>query len=339
VFDRGGWSPKLFAKMILDGFDFITYRKGRIPKVRLSRFAEHVGMFDGREVRYQLAERELPLSSDVRAREVVRLSENREHQTSIVTSRRDLATVEVAYRMFERWMQENFFKYMATEFELDALLQYGVESADENREVPNPARRAKERQIAVVRKEIAKLEQRLGAAVTANEEAIRPTVRGFKVANGKTGKALRSARERLERLREQAQSIPRRVTAAKAAKGEPIRLRTEAKRLTDAVKTVAYQAESALVRLLRPHYSRIDDEGRKLIASAFELAGDFHVTSDELRVTLEPAASPNRTKAIAALCTELNQMETCYPGTTLRLNFAIRGVEVLHLGRGVGQEV
>lgn len=152
-------------------------------------------------------------------------------------------------------------------------------------------------------------------------------MRGFKIANGKTGKALRAARERLARLREEARSIPKRVTAAQAAKGEPvIRLRTEAKRLTDAVKAVAYQAESALVRLLRPHhYRRIEDEGRKLIASAFELAGDFEVTSDELRVTLEPAASPNRTRAIATLCAEINQTETCYPGTTLRLRFAIRG--------------
>ena len=28
VFDRGGWSPKLFLKLIDDGFDILTYRKG-----------------------------------------------------------------------------------------------------------------------------------------------------------------------------------------------------------------------------------------------------------------------------------------------------------------------
>jgi hypothetical protein len=26
VFDRGGWSPKLFDTMIKDGFDLLTYR-------------------------------------------------------------------------------------------------------------------------------------------------------------------------------------------------------------------------------------------------------------------------------------------------------------------------
>ena len=29
VFDRGGWSPKLFPTMIQDGFDILTYRKGK----------------------------------------------------------------------------------------------------------------------------------------------------------------------------------------------------------------------------------------------------------------------------------------------------------------------
>jgi hypothetical protein len=30
VFDRGGYSPKLFQKLIADGWDLLTYRKGRL---------------------------------------------------------------------------------------------------------------------------------------------------------------------------------------------------------------------------------------------------------------------------------------------------------------------
>jgi hypothetical protein len=32
--------------------------------------------------------------------------------------------------MFERWTQENFFRYMRQHFALDALLTYAVEPAD-----------------------------------------------------------------------------------------------------------------------------------------------------------------------------------------------------------------
>src|SRR5258707_6147686 len=38
VFDRGGWSPKLFATMIKDGFDLLTYRKGRCRRINERRF-------------------------------------------------------------------------------------------------------------------------------------------------------------------------------------------------------------------------------------------------------------------------------------------------------------
>ncbi len=33
VFDRGGYSPKLFFELIQQGFDVLTYRKGRCPAV------------------------------------------------------------------------------------------------------------------------------------------------------------------------------------------------------------------------------------------------------------------------------------------------------------------
>jgi hypothetical protein len=34
--------------------------------------------------------------------------------------------------MFERWRQENFFKYMREEFLLDALIDYQIEPEDDH---------------------------------------------------------------------------------------------------------------------------------------------------------------------------------------------------------------
>jgi prepilin-type processing-associated H-X9-DG protein len=39
IFDRGGFSPKLFARLIAAGFDVITYRKGKTKKLAAGRFA------------------------------------------------------------------------------------------------------------------------------------------------------------------------------------------------------------------------------------------------------------------------------------------------------------
>lgn len=38
VFDRGGWSPKLFRELLALGFDLLTYRKGRTRRIAETRF-------------------------------------------------------------------------------------------------------------------------------------------------------------------------------------------------------------------------------------------------------------------------------------------------------------
>ena len=78
------------------------------------------------------------LKGKLRLRQVTRLMDNG-HQTPILTSRRDLPAAQVAYRMFERWRQENFFKYLREEYALDALVEYAAVPDDPTREVPNPA--------------------------------------------------------------------------------------------------------------------------------------------------------------------------------------------------------
>jgi len=142
VFDRGGYSPKLFLRLIDAEFDILTYRKGRCRPVPRKRFQKHEGRLDGRRIAYVLADQEVRLlRGKLRLRQVTRLTDSG-HQTAILTSRRDLQALEVAYRMFERWRQENFFKYLSEEYALDALVEHAVVPDDPTREVPKtrPAR-------------------------------------------------------------------------------------------------------------------------------------------------------------------------------------------------------
>lgn len=324
VFDRGGWSPKLFCQLIEDGFDILTYRKSPYTRIEEQSFVRREAMLDDHPVDYMLHDEEIwLLKGKLRLRQVTRLC-NDGHQTQIVTSRWDIPDVEVAYRMFERWRQENFFKYMREEYLLDALVDYNVEPDDPTRTVPNPARKALDTEIRAVRVEIAKLEQAYGAAAMANPEAKRPTMRGFKIAHGKIGKELRAARERLDGLIAKRPENPLRVEVREINPGEVVKLATERKHLTDALKMVAYQAESDLLGLLRPHYARADEEGRTLLHELFAAFGDIEVTANELRITLAPLSSPHRTLAIKAICEPLNQTATIFPGTRLRLRFAVQ---------------
>jgi hypothetical protein len=324
VFDRGGWSPKLFGTIIKDGFDLITYRAGRCRHINERRFIRRRADLDGHRVDYLLHDQPVRLlKGKLRLRQVTRLCDTG-HQTQVITSRWDLRDVEVAYRMFDRWRQENFFKYMREEFQLDALVDYQIEPEDPTRTIPNPERRALDKQIQAARADLARLEREYGAAAAANAEQRRPTMRGFKIAHGKVGKQLRKARGRVAQLCAQRHRLAKRVEVHDLNERAVVKLATERKHLTDIIKMVAYQAESDLLALLRPHYARADQEGRTLLHELFATAGDIRVGESELHITLAPLSSPHRTYAAQALCEMLDQTATIFPGSHLRMRFAMR---------------
>jgi transposase len=325
VFDRGGDSPALFRGLIPAGFDLLTYRKGRVRRVPRSRFHHHEATVDGRTVADDLADQGIRLlGGTLRLRQVTRRSEDG-HQTPILTSRRDLPALEVAYRMFARWRQENFFKSLREEYALDALVDYAVVPDDPPREVPHPRWRALDAQLWQARAELARLATEYGPEAFLNPERARPTMRGFKIAQGKLGHQIRAALKRVAALDAARAAVPKRVPVGDVVEGAVVRLAPERKLLTNLIKMVAYQAESDLVRLVAPHYKRVEDEGRTLIQSALAGPADLVVTDTELRVVLAPLSSPHRTRALVALCDELDRAGTQFPGSRLRLRYAVAG--------------
>jgi hypothetical protein len=235
VFDRGGWSPKLFQRMIEEGFDILTYRKGKSRRIHERRFVHRRAKLDGRWVSYELHDQPVRLlKGKLRLRQITRLCDTG-HQTQVITSRADLSDIELAYRMFERWRQENFFKYMREEFLLDALVDYRIEAEDPTRTIPNPERRALDKQIRTARTELAGVEREYGAAAAENTEQLHPTMRGFKIAHSALGKKLRAARARLARLIKQRRELPQRVEIRDLSEPAVVKLASERKHLIDLI--------------------------------------------------------------------------------------------------------
>jgi hypothetical protein len=149
-------------------------------------------------------------------------------------------------------------------------------------------------------------------------------MRGFKIAHGKLGKQLRKARARVSQLCDQRRGVPKRVEVRDLNGRAVVKLATERKHLTDIIKMVAYQAESDLIAFVRPHYARVDQEGRTLLHELFTTAGDIRVSDTEINITLAPLSSPHRTHAAQALCQILDKAATIFPGSRLRVRFAMR---------------
>ncbi len=323
VFDRGGYSPPLFQQILEGGFDVLTYRKGRCRKVPQRCFCPHQLQVKGRSYHYRLADQQVRLGkARLRLRQVTRLGQDG-HQTPILTSRTDLSAPAVAFHMFERWRQENFFKYLREEYALDALVDYQVLPEPPERLVRNPARKRLERKLRDAQAHLSRLQAEYGRQALANPEAQRPSMRGFKIAHGQLGQALRQARQRVGQLQARRANSPTHLPMSQTRLEPRVQLAPERKHLTNLLKMVAYQAENQLVRLIEPYYARTRDEGRTLIQSILTDAADLEVTDQELRIRLRPLSSAHRTRAAAALCNQLNLTRTAFPGSRLVLHYSI----------------
>ena len=340
VFDRGGYSPAVFAEIISAGFDLLTYYKGSWSRAAVKDFTTlDYQAPDGSKHSYQLAEQQITLpvpgrratahqaavsASTVTLRSIIRRSPDG-HAIPILTNRTDLTIAEVAYRMGNRWRQENYFKYAREHFSLDALDSYADHEADLTRPVPNPAKARAIDKVAAARADLtaarADMTDALDTAVTT---AGQPGNGGKATVEPAAGLALRAAQADLKDAQKNSRNTQTHLPLREVRPGSRV-LETERKLLTHAIRMSAYNSESALARLLRPHYSRADDEARALLREAFTLSGDLQIIGQTLHVRLDPASAPRRSKALAALCTELTQTATRYPGTDLTLAYAVKG--------------
>ena len=345
AFDRGGFSPKLFAQLHAQKYDVLTYRKGRKRPLPRSRFTVQGQQIEGVWREYEICDRpRVPVGKRPTGdsskdggkyfwmREV-RVWRADGRQTSILTHRLDLSAVEVAYRMFNRWCQENYFKYMDAEFELDALVEYGADPVSPEVDRPNPRRKPVEKRLKKARDEVRRLQAELGEQLSGSPPKQR-TVRGFKIAHVALRRRLAAAEARVERLEQQRRQLPERVPATEWQK-----LKTEKKLIVDAIKIAAYQVETELFGMLAGHYARTEEEGRTLLHAAFQSAADLKVSDGELRVTIAAQSSPHRTAALAALCAQLDALSARFPGTSLRLRLAVAPHPTAHFNETACQEL
>jgi len=335
-FDRGGWSPALFADITEAGFGLLTWRKGPAPDLPAGQFAEVACTDDrGRRHEYELADTSVELGiSDgprkgqtVTLRQVTRLVPARAggtRQIHVLTSRDDLAAGEVCWRMSSRWREENYFRYARTRFALDALDSYAAAPDDPDRMVPSPARKT-----AAAR--VRQAEAAAQAAGTARDAALlqlRSPAPGHaayltnQVINALAA-PVEAAYLELEQAEDAAAAIPARIPLGTLAP-DMVRLDAETKQITHAIRMAAYNAETALARALDGHYARAGDEAYALIREALTTSGDICPGNGHLLIRLDPLTAPRRTQALAALCHQLTAAGICYPGTDLILRYEVK---------------
>lgn len=133
-----GYSPKLIRNLNEQRVACLTCNKHPKEDWRDEEFFTClVTLVSGEEVKMRLAERGSFSGEPVWVREIRKLSEGG-HQTSILSNDYGTDMEVLASDMFARWCQENYFKYMRQEYDLDSLATYGAEDIPDNTRVVNP---------------------------------------------------------------------------------------------------------------------------------------------------------------------------------------------------------
>jgi len=233
---------------------------------------------------------------------------------------------EIARRMFFRWNQENYFKYMRDEYGLDHLVSRDVEQADVERMVPNPERKKLVKECLKQERQLKKQKEDYATKAVDNDEKKCRTMRGFNISNCGLKTNIQVLEKKIEILSTQIKQLPDKVAIKEILdEDEIVCLETEKKRLTDTIKMTCYRAETELINIIEQNncFARNMDEGRTFIKNVFQQPADMIPNYNEgrLEICFHTMSTRRENKSLQELCDIVNKENFSYPGTKLRLVF------------------
>ena len=338
VFDREGWSPRLFRELRALGIAVVTWIKGsQAQRWPDSDFREAVipvrAPGGSARLEGQLAERPYDLGAGCQAREIrfwidrrVRGTGQRgqprqplelagrpgpdQRQPALLTTHPDLTAEQAAGLLRSRWTQENFFQYLRAEFGLDTLPEHALVEVEADAWVVNPACRTIGKALKQARNSVGNLRRKLALQADAGSAPARAleariqtcdqTIQGLLLARKVTDQHILAGELSPEaRL----QALP-----------QPLRL------LLDTLRMLAYRAETAMTTAVAPALDN-PDTARSLLKSLFQADASLHPDESAGTLTVRLLHQPTRAqdRALAPLLDELNRTRTVFPGTHLRL--------------------
>lgn len=321
VIDRECYEP-LFYQRLWDKHQIavITYRKNVKDKWEENLFQNHSVTILGNSVTLLLHEQKVELDSQV-FREIRCLNEGG-HQTSIITTHTDITLAQVASRMFSRWSQENFFKYLIADYDFDKMIEYGTEAIDENKEIVNPEYRKITYKIKKLTEKIQRREAKFYKLVEEVNTTKIDKLPRLTAQQIKSTEAIAALKDEKKILVQQRAAIPNKMKLKDMP--DAIRynkLKPESKLFMNVIKMICYRAETAMAEMVAPYFYKQKEEKRMLIKQIFNTPTDIIVNQEEQTLTIRIASlsAPRYNEAIGELCKILNATESIFPGTDLRL--------------------
>jgi Transposase protein len=327
VFDREGYSPEFFKQMwSKHRIACYTYRKYASEDWPQDEFREQeVTSGRGEISRMLLAERGVYFKSgDIWLREIRRLTASG-HQTALVTTDYQNKAGDIAGRMFARWSQENFFKYMMEHYGIDRLVEYGTQEMSDTAQVVNPRYRELESKIKSQAARLSRKRAEYGALLL-DEEIEEKKIQAYLRKKAELKEMIESLEQAVAELKTQRKVTAKHLLFSELPEAEQFQsLKKSGKQFLDTVKMIAYRSETALANILRDYVGKKKDEVRTLVRQIFMTDADLEVDEEGkvLRVKIHNMTNPKHHRIAQKLCEVLNETETVFPGTNLRMVYKL----------------
>ena len=243
VCDRAVYSPEFFAEAKAERIALLTYHKFPGPDWAVEEFAQReVKLVSGEMVKLELAERGTRLSNGLWVREVRHRAPSG-HQTPVLSTDYKRPLDQAAVALFARWCQENFFKDRGEHYNIDRLVEYGIEPLPETLQVVNPAWRELDGQV---RKQTALLsrEQAQFGSLNLPIQADLQQTEALTIQKAQLLQSVQARQNKLEELKAKRRQTAKHVTLKELPEEQRFgQLRTDKKHLVDTIKLIAYRAE------------------------------------------------------------------------------------------------
>ena len=256
-------------------------------------------------------------------REVRKLGESG-HQTSIITTNKEITANYIAGKMFSRWSQENYFKYMIADYDFDRMVEYGIEPIDGERKVVNPLYKKLTYELKKLREKKARLEAKFYRIIDQNMENDIEQIKTQFEKQCALKEDIDSYNLQIEqKIKERKNECTHIKLKDLEIKMQYNKLKTESKLFINTVKSISFRAETVLVNLIAPLYSKAQNEARMLVKEIIKKDADIEpdYQNNTLTITLHSLSTPVKNEIVKKLCGILNDTETVYPDTNLQMIF------------------
>jgi len=323
VFDREAYDLDFFDKLWEQHrVAIITYRKFVKDKWEQTDFMPYEIMDNGNSSTMYICEK--PLPRDLKIYREIRKLGSSGHQTAIITTHPTMKTLYIAKYMFNRWTQENFFKYMIANYSFDHIIEYGTEKLEPDLKVVNPAYKKYSYQIKKLRE---KLSRRKASLYKYTSDQTELTIDQQKKADAKAAQIVLEIQQmetqetELIRLRSEQTYYVKLKDMPKEKQYN--KLKTESKLLLNIIKMICYRAETAVANILNEKLDSKKDEKRMLVKQIIQTPADItpDYKNNILYITIHSMSDQRSNKAVKALIDIINESKAIFPGTELTMVF------------------